>query len=339
MEELFNGLLVKLQEQGTITESDKSEMSEKFKTKLVQMKEQLYLEATTKQEALTESAIKDKTEKLVELKEAFEKRIGELEEEHKSELDKVEELVTEKTTTLVDTLKETFNSEKEALEESLKAKFAESKAKLIETYEADAALREAENKIAVEDELIEALSDIVDTYVESALPEPLLVDMERAQKLEETFNKMKKMLFVNEEFVQKEIVESVQDAQNIIKQKDDKINELIKEQIELNKKVNKIEVASLLAEKTKGMSPKLKAYINTRFSDASIDVIEESLDEACKVFEREEMHRLEEARRDAEEQSIVNPEVIIEEQTTQSKEQTMVDLYAASILKNKRRKK
>jgi hypothetical protein len=142
-------------------------------------------------------------------------------------------------------------------------------------------------------ESVEAVSKYLDTYLEEAVPTAKVTDAAKLARLTEAFNKMKEILVVNEDYVQTEIREAVQDAKCQLDEKDNKINQLMAEKVELKANMKKYEAEKLLESTTKTMSPTKKAFIEKFFEGSDVKEISARLDEAVKAFDKENTQKRE----------------------------------------------
>ena len=97
--------------------------------------------------------------------------------------------------------------------------------------------------------------------------------------------------------------------------KDKEIDSLMLEKVELKKKYKKLEAKIKLDEKTKDMTPDMKAYIETRFDDADSSEIEGQINEAITAFKKKEGNKRRKLVESAKNKSKVKNPKIIKENT------------------------
>lgn len=285
---------------------------------------------------LVESLDKDHTEKIQKLVES-------IDEDHAKKLEKmatkIDESHTEKMEKLVEAIDTDHTAKMEKLIESIDEDHTAKLQEVIDT--ANKLVSEAkETKL---NESVDALSKYLDTYLEEVIPASKIADTVKLTRLEETFNKMKEILVINDDFVQTEIKEAIEDAKQIIDNKDGKINELMVEKIELKQKVNKHEAEQLLESKLVKFAPAKKAYIKKFFKDADVKEISERLDEAVKAYDKEDALKHEmlvEKNKGAAKvitKSFVKQEQInenVEDNNDEDESDSMMDMYANKLQKS-----
>jgi hypothetical protein len=171
---------------------------------------------------------------------------------------------------------------------------------VVEKYE-KGLLEEVESKV----------SDFLDVYIEDKLPEDTIVDKIKLDKYENMMEEIKKAVMLSDIAMNEELKEAFLDGKEMLEDKDKEINQLMIEKIEINKKLKTIEAKHLLEDRCKNMTPKLAAYIETRFKDADKEEIEEQFEEAIKAFNEDEQLIREELQQQV--HSTVNPKKVITE--------------------------
>jgi len=315
MKELFEQLLTQFKELGSLSEEDVNKLSDDFSTKLITFKEEIFAEAisstnvkqleeeySAKLEKLIEDTDISATAKLQEIKELYEAKLT------RQDID-----ATNKVKQLLEDINTNHENKLEALREELDIYATEKLEQVVEHYENLLNSSSVTRSEITKDKLASYVSDFLDTFLEETIPTSKLIKEAKLDKLEQTFDNMKKLLMIDDDYIQEEVKEAVLDAQLIIESKEKEVNDLIAEQIKITKKLNKIEAQQLLEQKTNRLDPKLKSYMLTRFNESSKETIEETFDEAIKAFKSSEKQRLAEARKEAEEKSVVKPKVIVEE--------------------------
>jgi hypothetical protein len=275
MKDLFKKLLDDLSSKDVLNEERKEELNILFESKLKEYKEKIYEEAV---DAVDADHIKQ-----------LEKVMRKVDKDHVDLLEKVLEKVDEDHTALLDKALKVIDED-----HTEKVKLVANK------YEKDLS-EEIESKV----------SDFLDVYLEDKLPEDKVVDSIRLEKLEEMASEIKKLVVVSEISMDEEIKEAIVDAKEIIESKDEEINQLMLDKIEVNKKLKKIEAEKLLEDKCKNINPKMRAYLETRFKDADTLEIEDKFEEAVKAFTEDETLLREELKGST--SSNVNPRTVLTE--------------------------
>lgn len=169
----------------------------------------------------------------------------------------------------------------------------------------------------VSEKMVESISAFLDTYIAEVAPKPVLVDQAKLKRLEKAIDTIKECVIVNDDKVQSEFKEAILDAKTQLDAKNKELDAIMLEKVELKTQLDKLEVVTLLESKTKNMSPKMKAYVETYFKNADKSTIEGKLDEAVAAFKLDEAKCREQIISEAKsKKQIINP-VINEDNKTQ----------------------
>jgi hypothetical protein len=234
----------------------------------------------------------DKLEELnTEHTKVLEEKLTEQDTDHASKLEKLlEDIDTDHSQKLEMVLEKKdaqHTEELEKLKEDIDTEHTEKLEKVLEHLDTDATTKLTQVKefyeSTYEDDIINSLSDFLDTYIEKHQPEAVVVESTKLDRLEKMFESMKELLVVNDEYVHTEIKEALEDGKSQLDEKDAKIDELMMEKIKLNKKIKKFEADKLLGEKTKNMDEIEKSYILTQFAESSVEEIENQIDKGIQV--------------------------------------------------------
>jgi hypothetical protein len=279
-----------------INENEKTKLVSSFQEKILEMKEQLYDDALSDVDedhaeklqnviSFMESMDNDHAEKLQSIVESIDEDhvyklqeiISTIDEDHaekfKNVLSKIDEEHTNKLTQVMSKIDEDHTQK---LQE------------IIEMYE----------NSSVEN-LVESVDGFLDTYLEEIKPKETLVNEARLHKLETMFDNMKSILTVNDNYIQEEVKEAIYDAHTIIEEKDNAIDKLMLEKVQLKRQIKNIkeetnneleryEAKKLLESKIENCSPKMSTYLKLCFKNASVNEIEEKIDEAVDAFKETE---------------------------------------------------
>lgn len=336
IKELFEQLVSQVDpDNNLISESKRNELIQLFEDKISEVKTKAFEDAV-------ETIDEDHSQKLQEVITIMES----MDEEHANKLEEIVESIDKDHSEKFKHALEVIDEEHaDKLQEVMSKVDEEHTAKLqevIELYE------NKENKSITED-----ISQYLDTYLEEVRPEADLVNEARLNKLENTFNELRKVLMVNDDYVQTEVSEAILDAHNIIEEKDNEINKLMLERVEMNnkakmieesvqQKVERLEAKAVLESKMKGCSPKLQAYLELCFESAGKDDIEEKFNEAVEAFkttEKEKREAIIESRKEDNKGIIpesVKTEGIFEDKSTKT---DPMNMYADIINKTSKRMK
>jgi len=182
--------------------------------------------------------------------------------------------------------------------------------------------------------ITEKVNEFIDTYIAESVPEEVVVDLAKLRRLEECMDSIRETLVINDDFVQTEVKEALEDAQSQIDERQEKINSLMVENMDIRKKIKQGEAASLLEKKTADMKPALAAYVEKYFDGVNDPkVISEKLDDAVKAFTANEKVKKDEVIEEKRGVTVEIPDEqeppVIEE--SQDEDHDMQDLYVQKI--------
>jgi len=289
-----------------------SELDEENSDKMESLFEELKVKHTT---ALTEQE-EEFNKKLTELEEklttdhtaALDAQDGEFAEMFQEALDAQDELQTSMLDELVEKLDTDYTAKLDTIEEAFKTQY--------------------------ETTITEKVNEFIDTYIAESVPQEVVVDSAKLRRLEECMHSIRETLVINDDFVQTEVKEALEDAQSQIDEKQEKINSLMVENMDIRKQIKSSEAASLLEKKTADMKPAMASYIENYFDGVKDPkVISEKLDDAVKAFKADEAVKADEVIEEKRGVTVEIPdeqqEPVIEESTDESSD--MQDLYVQKI--------
>ena len=159
--------------------------------------------------------------------------------------------------------------------------------KLVEHYESMLTT----DATALRSELSEDISNFLDLYLEKIVPTQdvqLAVENTNAKRLVDS---IKQIVGIDEEFITGNIREALEDGKSQIDSLHGKINQTLKENIDLKKQLDIRETAILLSEKTEDMPRSKKDYIYKLLEAKSPSYIKDNFNYVVEMFEREDEDR------------------------------------------------
>lgn len=311
-----------------LTESAKKELVAMMDQRIASLKEESYMKAKREYEQKTEKLTEEHTKKMQDIytktKSLYENKIQKIDDEASRLMEdlynKVDKVASEKLMEYAKLVDKNHTDKMIKLSESYKKQI-----KLVES------------KKTVDEKLVEGVSKYLDTYLEEQIPTKQLINEAKLNRLEKMFNQIKEITFINDDYVQTEIKEAILDANQIIKSKEDavkvketEIDRLMMEKVELKHQIEKIEASNLLSEKTKDMTPSMKAYVETVFKNADKKEIEERLNEAVNAFRTEEEAKKQQLLAESEKNRKVKAPVILTEEVEKKVEQEKQQMLTES---------
>jgi len=280
-----------------------SEMDEEYAVKMEGLFEEIKVKHETELTALEERLT---TEHAQSLQEALDKMDDEHVEMFNEALEAQDELQSHMLEQLVEMIDEDHLNKLNTIEEAFKTQY--------------------------ETTITEKVNEFIDTYIAESMPTREVVDGAKLQRLEECMSSIREILVVNDDFVQTEVKEALEDAQTQLDEKQEKINSLMVENMDIRKQVKKSEAVSLLEKKTKGMKPAQAAFVTNFFEGVNDPkVISEKLNDAVKAFKADETAKKEEVIEEKRGTSVEIPDEPKPEVIEESVENDPMDLYVGKI--------
>lgn len=282
---------------------------EKGMEKLEEKLEDQANDCAEKLEKVIEKFDSEKAEALKELEEAND---ADATEKLQTVIEKADEEATEATEAIVEALIEDHTAKLKEVKEFYEDKF--------------------------EEKIVEQISKFLETYVEELIPESQTIDYIRLQTLEETFNRAKKMFGATDEFMQGEVKVALDEAKTELDKKDDRIEDLIAEKVELSSKIKSFEAEKMLSEKTADMTDGEAAFVRNFLKGCDVVEIQERIDEAVAAYKADEEAERQEVINEESETEIEVPETQVDEtqinERTEVVEESNSNPYISQYVKN-----
>ena len=204
---------------------------------------------------------------------------------------------------------------KKVVEERLEKEYKEVVENLIshqsEVSELAGKVQSEVTKVNESKKLAEELDNYLDCYIDEVLPKKVIVDYDEMQKLRTLHESLKDMLLVNDSAVE-EKVESIKESmaketdelKSKVKDLESKLNESMKKEISLNKRLDESKAREMIGEKIKDLPileakemKKRLAGMTSKEVEKNFKTILESVEEEIKdqQIQNEDEKNLEEA--------------------------------------------
>jgi len=256
----------------------------------------------------------------------------------KSLISRLDEQHAEKLTALVEAMDEIFSDKLIKLNETIDHNHSKKLTALIEAIDEDHTNKIKYIANIFEEKAVNKVEDFINTYIEEAIPAQPHTDYAKLIRLEEAMNQLREVLVLNDDYVQTEVKEALEDANEQIEEKQSSIHQLMVENMELRKKIKKDEAVRLLESMTANMKPAMAHHIQQYFEDIDDPkVILERKEEAIKAFSSKENNDKARAINEAEESHIVIPDddddhdVTINENKIDDSNDDVMDMYVNKI--------
>jgi hypothetical protein len=285
--------------------------------------------------------VNEKDEECAKKFEEFAKTVDKI---HTAKLEALAEAIDEdhgtRLQTLIEGMDTVYTKKLEDLYEAIDLDHTEKTKQLLEAIDEDRSAKLKHVTEVFEESAVEKVKSFMDMYIEEAMPATNEADIAKLARLEEAVNSIREILVVNDDFVQEEVKEALVDVKSQLDEaresKDDAVNDLMVENMELRKRLKKNEATRLLESITADMKPAQAAFVKKYFKDEiDADVISKRKDEAIALFEAEEADETEEAIEENRGTSVEIPDdeipVIEEDVSEQPQTNGMINAYVKQI--------
>jgi len=221
-----------------------------------------------------ESALETKVEERSQL--VAKQAVSELDEKHTVQLEKLLEAIDKDHA-------DKFEKAVTRIDEDHTAKLQ----KVVAHYES---MLTADAK-ALRDELSEDISNFLDLYLEKLIPAEDIKTAVANTNAKRLVDSVKQIIGIDEEYITGNIREALQDGKSQIDSLHGKLNQTLKENIDLKKQVDIREAAVLLSEKTEDMPRVKREYIYKLLESKSPSYIKDNFNYVVEMFEREDEDR------------------------------------------------
>jgi hypothetical protein len=180
-----------------------------------------------------------------------------------------------------------------------------------------------EDSKALREELEEDLSNFLDLYIEKLVPAEDIkkaVENTQATRIVES---IKQLVAIDDKFINENIKEALRDGKEKIDQLHTKLNQTLKENIDLKRVIQRSQAKELLDEKTADLHPTKKKFIYKFLEGKTPEYIKENYSYVVEMFERDEEEGAQEQvitesaspkkRRERKTDDVDTPKTILEE--------------------------
>jgi len=132
------------------------------------------------------------------------------------------------------------------------------------------------------------ISNYLDLYLDKMVPAQQIKEACENTRALKIVDEIKKLVSVDEEFINDNIKEALVDGKNTIETLKQELNESIKENVKLNQSLKTVKANLIVEQKTKHMPDKKKGFVMRVLKDKSPEYIEENFNYVVEMFEKED---------------------------------------------------
>jgi hypothetical protein len=232
-----------------------------------------------------ETAVNEKADQRAQLQ--VEAAVTKIDEDHTNKLQKLVEAIDEDHTNKLQKLVEAIDFDHAQKLRKVLAKIDESHTEklqhVVNKYET--ALNEEAETFRTR--LVDEISNYLDLYLEKVVPTQQVNEAVENIRARKTLEQVRKLVGINEEFVDGEVKEALIDGKNTIDSLKKELNEALEANAQLNNKLQRTEASLLLEEKTKELPESAKSFVSKLLKGKSPEYIQENFQYVVEMFDKE----------------------------------------------------
>ena len=148
-------------------------------------------------------------------------------------------------------------------------------------------------------QLVESISDYLDTYLEETVPAADIKEAVRNKKAITVLENLRSHLAVDAALQKESIKEAILDGRNQINEASSKLESVVTENATLKDELNGLKANLVIEQRTQNLDEQQKKYIKKVFSNKSPEFIKENFDYTLKLFDKKSNNRLEYLKEEA----------------------------------------
>ena len=188
------------------------------------------------------------------------------------------------------------------------------------------------NASAFKAQLVESISDYLETYLDEKVPTADIQEAVRNKKAINVLQSLRNHLAVDAALQQESIKEAILDGKSQINEASSKLESVVSENAKLHNEVNKLQANLLIEQRTAALDEQQKNYIKKVFTNKSPDFIKENFEYTLKLFNKKTNDRLETLKEEALSDSS-NVDRVVLEQNEVIEESTSTSPYLQELSK------
>ena len=223
-----------------------------------------------------------------------------------------DELYSKKLSQLLEAIDADHSAKLEKVVEAVDADRAEKLKIVIKKYE-NILTEDANN---FKSQLVESISDYLDTYLAEAIPADEIKEAVRNKKAITVLENLRSHLAVDAALQKESIKEAILDGRNQINEASNKLESIVAENASLQNELNGIKANLIIEQRTANLDEQQKKYLRKVFTNKSPEFIKENFDYTLKLFEKKSNNRLEYLKEEALTESSNVDRVVFEQSET-----------------------
>jgi hypothetical protein len=162
-------------------------------------------------------------------------------------------------------------------------------------------------------QLVESISDYLDTYLEEKIPVTEVQEAVRNKKAVKVLEGLRAHLAIDAALQKESIKEAILDGKVQIDEASKKLESVVTENAQLKHKLDKTNASLIIEQKTAALDETQKRYMKKVFADKTPEFINENFDYTLKLFNKKVDNRLESLKEEAISETTKVDRIILEQ--------------------------
>jgi hypothetical protein len=162
-------------------------------------------------------------------------------------------------------------------------------------------------------QLVESISDYLDTYLEEKIPATDVQEAVRNKKAVKVLEGLRAHLAIDAALQKESIKEAILDGKVQIDEASKKLESVVTENAQLKHKLDKTNASLIIEQKTAALDETQKRYMKKVFADKTPEFINENFDYTLKLFNKKVDNRLESLKEEAISETTKVDRIILEQ--------------------------
>lgn len=244
-------------------------------------------------------------ENLNQLSEAFEQQVDKIAEERaKLQLEslavKIDEDHAEKVQQLVEAIDRNHAGKLMKVVDAINENHTQKLRAVVQKYEKSL----NEDASSFKNTLVESISNYLEVYLEENLPQSMVEEAVNNKRANTVLSELRNMLSVDLVLGQENIKSAVLDGKKQIEESANQLKTLQKKNRDLAIQFEKAKSELVLEKKISGLSKEKQGYMKRIFNNKTSEFITENFDYSSKLFDKQELKKLEELTEQAKNESV-----------------------------------
>jgi len=166
------------------------------------------------------------------------------------------------------------------------------------------------------DSFVDEISNYLELYLDRAIPAKQIAEATENTQARKMIDQIKKIVAVDKTFINENVREALQDGKQTIDALRGELNRVIKENVEINKKLNNTHTALILERNTSSFPTEKRNFVMRVLKDKNPEYVKENFNFVVEMYSREENDSREVIKEEAQQAAVTNqvatPKLVLE---------------------------